>query len=430
VADTTFERERLREILEQTKQRIAWGTRLARDNSKLAAALANDSARRVTESEHGTVRAIWGLTQSLTNAASRAGAAPKPSQTSHVRPGDAGFVQDADGFLLELNRSAEDLLSAPRKEILGRRFLDFVPPEEHAQVTALVKDSLRGEGVTAWTIHLVLPDDSRVRVELSSWLLDLGSNQVLLWFAHRTPEASRPGQPRVDSEPPDATDQLVQAVAHDFNNLLGIINAYCEVLRRSAQDDAQKKSLKEISGAAARAAELTRRLIAPRPERAEGPAPLDWNEAVADFADMVKGAIENQIALVLRLEPTGCPVKVDRGQLDQVLLNLVVNARDAMPNGGVLTIETSSTELGDVLDGQPVAPGRYAVLSVSDTGVGIDDEIRKRMFEPFFTTKEEGKGTGLGLATVQRIVSQNGGYVSVSSRLGEGTTMRVFLWRA
>jgi len=337
-------------------------------------------------------------------------------------------VQNLDGFLLEVNRSAEDLLSSPRREILRHRFLDFVAPEEHPQVAAFVKGSCAGESVTARKMHFVLPDQSRVPVELSSWLLDLGTNQVLLWFAHRMPDASRPGQPPGDSETSDAT-LLVQTVAHDFNNLLGIVNAYCEVLRRSAQDDAQKKSLREISGAAARAAELTRQLIAPRREWAGKPEALDWNEAVADLANMFKGAIEAEITLMLKLEPAGCQVKVERGQLDQLLLNLLVNARDAMPKGGVLAVETSNTELGDRLDQQPVAPGRYAVLSVSDTGVGIDDETRARIFEPFFTTKEEGKGTGLGLATVRRIVAQSGGYVSVSSRAGEGTTLRVYLPR-
>jgi two-component system cell cycle sensor histidine kinase/response regulator CckA len=231
----------------------------------------------------------------------------------------------------------------------------------------------------------------------------------------------------------EAIGRLAGGVAHDFNNLLTVILGYCELLLAGLNpDDTIHADIAEIQKAGASAAGLTRQLLAFSRKEIIQPTSLDLNVVVADTRAMLARLIGEDVTIVLELDTALSPVKADRGQVEQMVLNLAVNARDAMPKGGRLTIETANIELDErfAKTHVPVNPGPYVVLTVADTGTGMTPEVRARVFEPFFTTKEPGKGTGLGLATVFGIATQSGGTITVESQVGSGTSFRVYFPRA
>ncbi|MEM7584127.1 MAG: response regulator [Acidobacteriota bacterium] len=232
------------------------------------------------------------------------------------------------------------------------------------------------------------------------------------------------------SQKMEVVGQLTGGIAHDFNNLLMVITGYSELLlqRLASENREPNRFLVAIDQAAQRAASLTRRLLAFSRRQIVQPANLDLTEVVKEVDEMLRYLLGERIELRLNLETGFCWVKVDPGQIEQIVINLAVNARDAMPEGGQLALETSVAELdGGMLSGREVEPGRYAVLSVSDTGCGMDEVTQRKIFEPFFTTKKAGLGTGLGLSTVKAILDQIGGYITVESAVGRGTTFRTYL---
>jgi two-component system cell cycle sensor histidine kinase/response regulator CckA len=228
----------------------------------------------------------------------------------------------------------------------------------------------------------------------------------------------------------DAIGGLAAGVAHDFNNVLAVIIGHADLLLHElAGSDANRESVEEIRGAASRAADLTRQLLAFSRQQILQPQRTDLSGIVGGMAKMLRRLIGEDVTLAIVAPSALGPVLVDPGQMEQVVLNLAVNARDAMPLGGALTIETADVQLDEASAEGDVKPGSYVTLSVTDTGTGMDAATQARIFEPFFTTKEPGRGTGLGLATVFGIVQQSGGTISTVSVPGRGTTFRVYLPR-
>ena len=228
----------------------------------------------------------------------------------------------------------------------------------------------------------------------------------------------------------EAIGQLAGGVAHDFNNLLTVIGGYSDLLLRRLPEDSQLRiSVAEIKKASDRASNLTRQLLAFSRKQILQPKVLDLNGLVSELDKMLRRLIGEDIDLFTITEPRLAMVKADPGQIDQVIMNLIVNARDAMPNGGRITIQTQNVTLTEEQAQQSVSfvPGDYVMLKVSDNGTGMSEDTMNRVFEPFFTTKSAGRGTGLGLSTVYGIVRQSGGHVSVESELGVGTTFKIYL---
>lgn len=228
----------------------------------------------------------------------------------------------------------------------------------------------------------------------------------------------------------EALGHLSVGVAHEFNNVLNVITGYSELLQTSLPAGKDHKYAAEISKAGLRAAALTRQLLVFSRKQVIEPVLLDLNEAIREWhLTMLPLLLTRKIGVSLDLSPDLSWVKIDLGQIGQVLMNLATNARDAMPRGGSLTIKTANIELDEafVTKNRYVTPGPYAMLSFRDTGCGMDAETQARVFEPFFTTKAPGKGTGLGLATVFGIVKQNSGYIVVDSQAKSGTTFRIYL---
>jgi two-component system cell cycle sensor histidine kinase/response regulator CckA len=227
----------------------------------------------------------------------------------------------------------------------------------------------------------------------------------------------------------EAVGQLAGGIAHDFNNLLTVINGYCERLLATAGDaDPMRDDLELIHKAGQRAAGLTRQLLAFSRRQVLQPKVIELNGIVIDIERILQRVIGEQVTVVTCLDPALGATQADPGQIEQVIMNLAINARDAMPDGGVLTIETANVTIDALATPRvQLRPGRYVTLAVRDTGTGMDAATASRIFEPFFTTKEAGKGTGLGLSTVYGILMQSGGDVSVETTVGQGTTMRVYL---
>ncbi|HWQ54604.1 MAG TPA: ATP-binding protein, partial [Bryobacteraceae bacterium] len=252
---------------------------------------------------------------------------------------------------------------------------------------------------------------------------DITERKLAEQALHRSEEHLR------QSQKMEAVGRLAGGIAHDFNNLLTAILGYSSLLYDSlAEDESASQQVLEIKTAGERAASLTQQLLAFSRRQVLQPKVLDLNAIVADFDKMLRHVVGERIKVALDPQPVLWQVKADPGEIGRAIMNLSLNARDAMPGGGTLTIKTANVTLTEAdARNQELAPGRYVMLAVQDTGIGMDAEVRAHVFEPFFTTKEIGKGTGLGLATVLGIVEQSGGEIRCESAPGWGTTFKIFL---
>ena len=259
--------------------------------------------------------------------------------------------------------------------------------------------------------------------------IELGGRPCLLSLMHDISERKRLEDQLRQAQKMEAIGRLAGGVAHDFNNLLSVIIGYCDLLFRTLPADAAERSeIAEIRDAADAASGLTRQLLAFSRRQVVERRVLDLNAIVTRAERLLRRLIGDDIELVVRLAPGLAPIQADAGQLDQILMNLVVNARDAMPAGGTIVIETAPAVLDEVYarDHPGARAGEYVRMNVSDTGIGMDADTQAHIFEPFFTTKEVGRGTGLGLATVYGIVKQSEAYISVESARAQGTTFRIY----
>jgi PAS domain S-box-containing protein len=345
---------------------------------------------------------------------------------------DAIISLTPEGIVLSWNHGAERIYGYSAAETVGRSILFISPPDRTIETLTLLKGVERGETVEPFETVRLKKDGTRIHVSLTLSPIENSDGQVVgvSAVARDVTESKNLEAMLRQAQKMEAVGQLAGGVAHDFNNLLGVILGYTGLLLdRPGLDDLQRKSIEEIQKAGDRAALLTRQLLAFSRKQVLQPKVLDLNTVVAGAEKLLQRLIGEDIELLVVLNPALGRIEADAGQLEQIIMNLAVNARDAMPPGGKLTIETSNVEIDEDYAAQhpSTRTGSHVMLSVSDTGCGMDAKTKAHIFEPFFTTKEFGKGTGLGLSTVYGIVKQSGGSVWVYSEVGIGTTFKIYL---
>jgi PAS domain S-box-containing protein len=343
---------------------------------------------------------------------------------------DMIYSHDLEGNYTSMNTAGEKIMGYPRAEVLTLNLAQTVAPECVVKVEEMLTRKLAGEDVTNYEIEIIAKDGRRVPVEANTRLVYQDGVPVGVQGIARDVTVRKQLEEQLrQSQKMEAIGQLAGGVAHDFNNLLTAINGYASLTLQQLEANHPLRSyLEEIKKAGDRAASLTRQLLAFGRKQILQPRALNLNDIVSDMNKMLRRLIGEDIRFATKLASKLKPVRADPGQIEQVLLNLVVNARDSMPQGGSLTIETDNVELDREYANQHVGvqPGHFAVLAVSDTGTGMDEETQSRIFEPFFTTKAKDKGTGLGLSTVYGIVKQSGGNIWVYSEPGHGTALKVY----
>jgi PAS domain S-box-containing protein len=346
---------------------------------------------------------------------------------------DSVIVTDLGGVVTYWNEGATRLFGWAAQEMLGRPLTDRLPEEARAEARDWIGRIRRGvefEGDR----QDYRKDGSRVWIHARTSLIkDSGGRPVaIMGLSHDINERRGLEEQLRQSLKMEAIGQLAGGVAHDFNNLLCIINGYSDILFNTlASEDPLRNLVDEIRKAGERSASLTRQLLTFSRKQVIAPRALDLNTVILDLEKILRRVIGEDVELATRLVPGLGNVEADPGQVEQVLLNLVVNARDAMPRGGELTIETKNVSLDEsyAREHAEVRPVPYVLLAVSDTGCGMTPEVKAHVFEPFFTTKGQGKGTGLGLAVVHGIISQSGGHIEVDSEPGGGTSFKIYLPR-
>ncbi len=343
------------------------------------------------------------------------------------------WLLDLEGRTTFVNARVGEFLGADPGQLIGRSIFEFATAESHAALTRTLGHENRppsgqievrfqkADGTDFWAMFDRAPicDESDRVIGSMAMLMDITLRKKL-------EEQLRQAQKM------EAIGSLAGGVAHDFNNLLSVIISYSQLIADELKPgDPIRSDMEEIQKAGARAQDLTRQLLAFSRQQVLDPRTLDLNQILRGMDKMLRRLLGEDVELSLLTQQDLSKVHADLGQIEQIVMNLVVNARDAMPRGGKLAIETQNVQLDDLYAAEhhDVTPGPYVLLAVSDTGSGIDASTVPRIFEPFFTTKEKGRGTGLGLSTVFGIVKQSGGHIWVYSEVGKGTTFKVYLPR-
>jgi len=329
---------------------------------------------------------------------------------------------------LEVNAAAIGHYGYSREEFNSMSVMDIRPSDEKEKLSTYLK-SQPGAELTFFTGRHLRKDGSIIDVEIRSHALDIPGRDARLVMCTDVTERTKLQEQLLQSQKMEAIGQLAGGIAHDFNNLLTVVTGYSSILLSDLPtDDPTRDDVEQIQSAAERATALTRQLLAFSRRQVLQPRVFDLNVLIGETGRMLRRLVREDIQIVVNLAPELWHINADPHHVEQVILNLALNAQDAMPSGGRIQIETSNVVLDDensFLHAE-AKPGAYTVLSCTDTGTGMAPEVRTRVFEPFFTTKPKGKGTGLGLATVYGTVKQSGGYISVYSEAGHGTTFKIY----
>jgi PAS domain S-box-containing protein len=354
--------------------------------------------------------------------------------------GEGITIVDPQEKVLLANPAAESIFGVPRGALAGRNLREFLSEKEYARIRTESGRRRHGESTT-YEIEISRPDGGTRLIQVTATPHNDENGAFAGTFgtlhditeARKTEEALQRIEDRLaQAQKMEAVGRLAGGIAHDFNNLLTVISGYAGLIDEGLKSSHPiKPDIGQIRKAAERAADLTAQLLAFSRKQVLQPRIMELNEIVAGMETMLRRVIGEDIELVTSLRPDTGNVKADKGQIEQVIINLAANARDAMPAGGKLTIVTDNRSLGDSQSREhpELLPGEYVMLAVRDTGVGMSAETLSRIFEPFFTTKEVGKGTGLGLAMVYGIVKQSGGYVYCESAVGAGSTFTMLFPR-
>jgi two-component system cell cycle sensor histidine kinase/response regulator CckA len=342
------------------------------------------------------------------------------------------YRADLTGKFLMVNSALEKMLGYKSQEELLEANLAtgiYRYPAEHQKINELF---LRDQHFRDIEVEWKRKDGAFLTVRCSGWPVKHESSTFIEVFAEDVTERRVLERQLRMAQKMEAIGRLSGGIAHDFNNLLGVIIGYIQVMKRSlVPGNSSYEYAEEIEKASQRAVSLTRQLLAFSRQQVLEPAILNLNTLVSDMEKMLPRLIGEDIQLNLMLDSAIGQVKADPGQVEQIVMNLAVNARDAMPDGGKLTIQTANAELDTAFSREHPGsvPGQYVMLSVTDTGTGMDPETQAQIFEPFFTTKDRDKGTGLGLATVYGVVKQSSGYITVESEKGKGASFKIYLPR-
>ncbi len=345
---------------------------------------------------------------------------------------DAIIGKDLNGIITSWNKGAERIYGYTPEEAIGQHISLLAPSDRPEEIPEILEKIAQGESIEHSESVRVTKDGRRLDVSISvSPLRDAKGDVIGASAIARDITAQKRAESQLhQSQKMEAIGRLAGGVAHDFNNILGIIRACTEFLRDRI-DSAAESSLyvENIKKAIERGSSLTRQLLAFSRSSAIQPRVLDLNERLKDVSKLLRPLMGDDVEILVVSKSPAAVVEADPGQLDQIVVNLAVNARDAMPRGGKFILETATARFDEAFaeQHQSMTPGKYVLLAVSDTGNGMDGATVSRIFEPFFTTKEVGKGTGLGLATVYGIVKQSAGHILVYSELGHGTTFKIYL---
>lgn len=345
---------------------------------------------------------------------------------------DAILSKDLNGIITSWNKGAERIYGYTPEEVVGKHISRLTPGDRPDEISEILQKIARGESTEHYESVRVTKDGRQLSVSISVSPLRNAAGDIVgasaiardITVQKRTESQLRQAQKM------EAIGRLAGGVAHDFNNFLGIINACTEFLRDRIDPAAEPSVYVEnIRKATERGKSLTKQMMAFSRTSTVQPRILDLNERLREIGKLLRPMLGEDVEILIVPKTPSAIVEADPGQLDQIVVNLAVNARDAMPGGGKFILETSAVKLdeGFADQHQAMAPGKYVMLAVSDTGSGMDNATLLRIFEPFFTTKEPGKGTGLGLATVYGIIKQSAGHILVYTEPGQGTTFKIYL---
>jgi PAS domain S-box-containing protein len=345
---------------------------------------------------------------------------------------DAIIGKDLNGIITEWNRGAERMYGYTAEEIVGKPLVTIVPADRHEEVARILETIRSGESVKYLESVRIAKDGKLLNVSITVSPIRDTSGKIVgaSTIARNITDQRRAEDQLRQAQKMEAIGRLAGGVAHDFNNVLGIILACSELLRdRVSATPGLRQYVENIRKASDRGASLTRQLLAFSRRKPANPIVMDVNERLRETTKLLRPLMGDDVEVMLVNRGGAALIEADPGQIDQIVMNLAVNARDAMPKGGKLILEISTVNFDEAFARHhpPMTPGNYVLLAVSDTGYGMDQSIISRIFEPFFTTKEIGKGTGLGLSTVYGIVQQSGGQIFVYSEPEKGTTFKVYL---